>query len=271
MADLPYLHGFTENEQKRLIEQSVFLEPWVYDGLDFNNVTNLLEIGAGVGAQTAILLRRYPWLQITCIDHSEFQLHKAERYLSGFPEFQGRFTLKHMKGEQLDFNDATFDGVYFCWVLEHVSNPENVLKEALRVLKVKGEIFASEVFNASFFTNPDLPNIHKFWCIYNDFQVQAGGDPNVGVKLGNLFSNVGFDIISIQTRNFLADHSDTVKKEEIIQYWTTLLWSAGPNLVQAGLIAKNMKELIEEEFNSLIHNPDGIFYCSFIRAIGKKK
>lgn len=271
MADVPYLHGFTEREQQRLIEQSLFLEPWVYQGLDLSGISSLLEIGSGVGAQTAILLRKFPDLNITCIDHSEFQLRKAAEYLSTFPEFQGRYELRQMKGEQLDFEKERFDGVYFCWVLEHVTHPETVIGEAFRVLKTGGEIIASEVFNSTFYTFPEMLYIKQFWEEYNQFQKSAGGDPDIGAKLGNLLVQSGFSSIVTESRSFMADHRDENHKGEILNYWATLLLSAAPNLLESELIDGNYQEMVKQEFEMLKENPKGVFHCSFIRARGTKQ
>ena len=38
MAEPTYLHGFTAGEQQRLLEQSDFLAPWVYGGLELEQV-----------------------------------------------------------------------------------------------------------------------------------------------------------------------------------------------------------------------------------------
>jgi ubiquinone/menaquinone biosynthesis C-methylase UbiE len=270
MADVPYLHGFTPGEQQRLIEQSLFLEPWVYEGLELAKIGHLLEIGSGVGAQTAILLKKFPNLKITCIDHSEFQLQAAEKFLGGFPEFSGRYTLKHMKGEKLDFPDNSFDGIYFCWVLEHVTQPEDVVRESHRVLQSGGRIFASEVFNSTFYTFPEKLYIKQFWEQYNQYQKSAGGDPDMGAKLGNVFTNGGFKEIKTQTRPFFADHRDEKQKKEIISYWKRLLMSAADNLLQAGMADENTIEMVQLEMDSLAQSPEGVFYCSFVRAIGRK-
>ena len=72
-----YVHGFDPEEQLRLKEQAEFLAPMVYKELDFSGCKQLLEVGSGVGAQTRILLERFPDLQITCVDYSAVQLAQA--------------------------------------------------------------------------------------------------------------------------------------------------------------------------------------------------
>ncbi len=69
-----YLHGYDTEEQDRLYRQARFLEQIVYDGVDLSMVKHLLEVGTGVGAQSEILLRRFPDLKLTGIDFSKDQL-----------------------------------------------------------------------------------------------------------------------------------------------------------------------------------------------------
>ncbi|KMN47177.1 methyltransferase, partial [Chromobacterium violaceum] len=73
-ADLPYIHGFSAAEQARLVRQARFSEAMVYRDVDFSGVQKLLEVGCGVGAQTEILLRRFPDVGITGLDFSQRQL-----------------------------------------------------------------------------------------------------------------------------------------------------------------------------------------------------
>ena len=78
MAEREYIHGYSEEEQNRLIDQGSVLAEFVFDGLDFKDSQYLLEVGSGVGAQTAILLRDYPKLHITGIEIEEKQIEKNQ-------------------------------------------------------------------------------------------------------------------------------------------------------------------------------------------------
>ncbi|MFX6190219.1 class I SAM-dependent methyltransferase, partial [Acinetobacter baumannii] len=72
--DFPYLHGFSETEQARLVKQARLAESTIFRNIDYAGARRLLEIGSGVGAQTEILLRRFPELHVTCVELSERQI-----------------------------------------------------------------------------------------------------------------------------------------------------------------------------------------------------
>jgi ubiquinone/menaquinone biosynthesis C-methylase UbiE len=270
MVEGIYLHGYTDREQQRLLEQALFLKSWVYDGLDFSGVENMLEIGSGVGAQTTILLSDNPSMKVTGLDHSEKQIEKAKLNLSGFPEFAGRYEFLQRSGIDTGFDNESFDGIFLCWILEHVSDPLAVMKESFRVLKKGGKVYASEVFNNTFFTYPETPVSTEYWEIYNKFQQAGAGDPNAGIKTGNFLKAAGFTDIKSSVRYFIADETDTVMKKKIINYWTELMLSGVPNLLEAGLITEDMPDKFVKEMTGLITNPMGVFYCSFIRTVALK-
>src|SRR5258708_37027100 len=77
-----YLHGYSEHERDRLHRQARFLEPMVHDRLPFRRRRRLLEVGAGVGAQTEILLRHFPGIHITGIEINAAQIEAARRLLA---------------------------------------------------------------------------------------------------------------------------------------------------------------------------------------------
>ena len=92
----PYLHGFSNEEQNRLYEQARSMEHIVYRDLNFNEHSNLLEVGCGVGAQSEILLRRHPDLKLTGIDISSKQLNACKAHLKNYPELKSRYKLNTM-------------------------------------------------------------------------------------------------------------------------------------------------------------------------------
>ena len=159
--------------------------------IDFSACKSILEIGCGVGAQTEILLNKYPNAHITGVEVSEVQLNTANAYLNSKYD-STRFTLLQMNAEELSFASNTFDAVYICWVLEHVSDPQKIVDECFRVLDTNGIISITEVQNNNLWLIPKSDFILDYWHKYNQLQIELGGNPYVGVEIGNFINNSGF-------------------------------------------------------------------------------
>ena len=82
MSGQVYIHGYSPEEQDRLRRQAEFMEYTVYQDVNLSQASRLLEVGSGVGAQTEILLRRFPRLKIDCLDLNKDQLETARKSLA---------------------------------------------------------------------------------------------------------------------------------------------------------------------------------------------
>ncbi len=78
----PYIHGFSNDEQSRLVEQANVLAPNVFSDIDFSHAREALEIGCGVGAELKIMCERWPRLRLIGLDWSETHLIAAKDVLS---------------------------------------------------------------------------------------------------------------------------------------------------------------------------------------------
>ena len=264
-----YLHGFTEAEQDRLRRQARFLEYKVHDQLPFRRCRRLIEVGCGVGAQTEILLRHFPELRVTGIDASPANLESAKRHLEGLGWTKGRFELVQRDAQRLDFAADSFDGAFLCWILEHVAQPMQVLSEVRRVLRPGSPVVVNEVQNATFFVDPYSPNTMAYWLAFNDHQLELGGDPFIGAKLGNLLQAVGYRDITTKVRNFHLDSRHAGERAEFLAYWTELLLSGAPGLIAAGKVKSETVEAMTEELKEVAHNPNAVFFYSFVQARAK--
>lgn len=265
-TNLPYLHGFSKEEQDRLRRQGELAEFTIYKNIDLSKCQNLIEIGSGVGVQTEIILRRFPKIHITSIEMNDKQIKSAEAHLSKINHAQNRFQIKQMNAEKLDIPGESFDGAFLCWILEHVPSPKKVLSEVRRVLKPGSVVYITEVFNASFFLEPYSPSVWKYWMAYNDYQYDHAGDPFIGAKLGNFLQAGGFKDIFTEVRTWHLDSRFPEQRRKQIVFWKELLLSAEKKLVEAKyideLVVKNMKK----EFSDVETDPDSVFFYSFIQA-----
>ena len=261
-----YLHGYSADERERLHRQARFLEPMVHDRLPFRRRRRLLEVGCGVGAQTEILLRHFPEIHVTGVDINEDQLAEARRFLATVPWASGRFDIRKMDAQKLEFDPESFDGAFLCWVLEHVPSPPRVLGEVRRVLAPGAPIVCSEVLNATFFIDPYSPDTLRYWMAFNDHQIALGGDPFVGAKLGNLLSSVGFRDVVTEVKTFHLDNRAPGERAEFLAYWTELLLSGAPALLEAGKVSQEVVDGMTRELDRVARDPNSVFFYSFIQA-----
>jgi ubiquinone/menaquinone biosynthesis C-methylase UbiE len=266
MTEFQYIHGFSTIEQDRLRKQARFAEYAVYQDVDFTRTPKVLEVGCGVGAQSEILLRRFPNLFLTGIDKSQEQLEQAQSFLSSLPHPQKRYELIQMDAAALDFPSSSFDGAFICWLLEHVSNPAMVLSEVRRVLRPGSTIYISEVMNSSFLIDPYSPNTWKYWLAFNDYQIDNGGDPFIGAKLGNLLLQIGFSNIITTPKIWHFDNRHPTRRKEMIEFWSELLLSASDQLVEHQRIDRSVVTAMEQELVNVSREPSSVFFYAFIQA-----
>jgi SAM-dependent methyltransferase len=238
----------------------------VHDRLPFRRRRRLLEVGSGVGAQTEILLRHFPDIHVTGIDIQDEQLAEARRFLATVPWATGRFDIRKMDAEKLDFEPESFDCAFLCWILEHVPSPPRVLGEVRRVLAPGSPIVCSEVLNATFFIDPYSPDTLRYWMAYNDRQIELGGDPFVGAKLGNLLSSVGFRDVTTDVKTFHLDNRAPGERAEFLAYWIELLLSGAPALMEAGKVSQDVVDGMTRELDRVARDPNSVFFYSFIQA-----
>lgn len=265
-TDFPYLHGFSETEQQRLRAQAEFGEYSIYQNVNFSGIKKIIEVGSGVGAQTEILLRRFPRLHVTGIDLNDKQLESAKKFLATQPGVQGRYEFHKMSADDLKFEAATFEGAFLCWILEHVPNPAQVLSEVRRVLRPGAEIVVTEVMNSSFFLDPYSPSVWKYWMAFNDFQHAHAGDPFIGAKLGNLLTQIGYHQVKTEVKTWHFDNRQPEKRKQAIHYWTDLLLSAADKLVEEKYVDEETVAKAKEELDKVANDPNAIFMYSFMQA-----
>ncbi len=260
-----YIHGYLDEEQERLRHQARVIERPIYDYIDFSENHKLLEIGSGVGAQTEILLKRYPQMQITGVEYESKQIAKAERNMqeAGFSSPRVQFIQQDAKALQLE---GQFDAAFICWVLEHIADPVKVLQSMKPYLLPNSKIVITEVFNATFYTYPESPKLMKYWKIYNDYQVHIGGDPQVGAKLGDLLDQAGYKDITLRSGGFHLDSRNPQDKETVFDYWKNLMSSGAPALLEEGLIDQQLLLEMQGEMDKLKAQKDSVFYYRFIQA-----
>jgi SAM-dependent methyltransferase len=96
-----------------------------------STISELLDIGCGVGKNASELHVLYPSLQIHGIDIID---------RSAVPDFM-RYTQLNFEGKPLPYADSSFDAIVLAHVLEHLDHPLLLGPELCRVLRPGGVLY----------------------------------------------------------------------------------------------------------------------------------
>src|SRR5438445_65169 len=120
-----YVHGYAARENERLQAQAGTLVGLLHWDTTYPPGSSVLEVGCGVGAQTVTLAERSPLARFTSTDVSADSLAEARRRIdrAGI----GNVELRQADIFALPFEPGSFDHVFVCFVLEHLSRPAGAL------------------------------------------------------------------------------------------------------------------------------------------------
>ncbi len=257
MSEPAYIHGYTDAEAARLEAQAEFLAPWLFADLDLGGVHTLLEVGIGVGAETRLLRARWPELRVIGADVSQGSLERARQTLAGDLD-AGRVTLLRGSGARLPLATASVDAALFVWVLEHVPDPQAVLRDTARCLKPGGRLFAREVYNRSFLVEPRRPVIDEYFDALSEAQRRGGGHPDIAARLPELAERAGLEVIDFRFVPALADGRDPVQRTAFLRYFEGIFRSAEPQIRAAGVFPPERIPEVWRAFDEVVAAPDAL-------------
>ncbi|MFV2121703.1 methyltransferase domain-containing protein [Streptomyces sp. Act-28] len=199
-----YVHGYSPREGRRLGDQADTLARLLHAGTAYPAGSRVLELGCGVGAQTAHLLRSSPRAHIVAVDRSEESLARARAHIAGLAP-DARVEWHRADVFDLPFADAEFDHVFVCFVLEHLPDPRRALAGLRRVLRPGGTITVIEGDHGSVFFHPDSTRARTVIDCQVRLQAAVGGDALLGRRLQPLLAGAGYDGVVVRPRTVYTD------------------------------------------------------------------
>jgi ubiquinone/menaquinone biosynthesis C-methylase UbiE len=121
-----YVHGYHPRENERLQDQAGTLVDLLHSDAVYPDGSSVLEAGCGVGAQTVALAQRSPGARFTSVDVSSDSIAEARRRVEG----AGLTNVELLEADifALPFKNESFDHVFVCFLLEHLSQPVRALE-----------------------------------------------------------------------------------------------------------------------------------------------
>src|SRR5687767_3705171 len=157
--DRRYVHGYHERESERLEAQAGSVLDLLHADTSYPTGSLVLEVGCGTGAQTVTLARNSPGARIVSFDRSADSLGHAKARIdaAGIRNVE----LRQADIFALPFEPESFDHVFGCFVLEHLSKPVEALVLLERVLKPGGTITVFEGDHGSTYFHPESDTARK--------------------------------------------------------------------------------------------------------------
>ena len=146
----------------------------------------LLDVGCGPGSITTGLAEAVVPGRAVGIDPDPARVDRA------------KVTVATARGENLPFADASFDAVFACAVLQHVAEPEVILREVRRVARPGAVVGIADADWDGFLVHPPDPLLHRGQEVLR--AIRPTGDPGVGKRLRHLMATTGFERVVATAR-----------------------------------------------------------------------
>ena len=90
----------------------------------------------------------------------------------------------------------------------------------------------------------------------------ASGSP----RRRDLLQRVGYGDIRTDVRTIHLDNRAPAERAEFIEFWTELLLSGCPGLLEASKVSAELVEQMKDELAEVAHDPDAVFFYAFVQA-----
>lgn len=263
-----YVHGYDKRENQRLQDQANALVDLLHSDTRYQTGSRVLEAGCGVGAQTVTLARNSPNALFTSIDISADSIAEAKKAV-------GSAGLNNVHFEKADifnlhFEPESFDHVFVCHVLEHLSRPAEALKSLKNLIKDGGTITVIEGDHGSAYFHPDSEAARLAIQCQVEMQKRAGGNALIGRELYPLLKQAGFDSIRVDPRMVYVDSSrPALVKGFTRDTFTAMIEGIRDEALDAEIVDSTV---FDEGVRDLYRTaePDGVFCYTFFKAIAVK-
>jgi hypothetical protein len=260
----PYVHGYRAREGERLHDQASALTELLHGDTFYPAGNVVLEVGCAVGAQTIALTASSPGARFVAVDVAGDSVATARASVAALGRRNVSFGVADIFA--LPFAPASFDHVFVCFVLEHLSAPLAALALLRRLLRPGGTITVIEGDHGSAYFHPDSSAARAAIRCQIDLQRSAGGDALIGRQLYPLLAGAGFGDVEVSPRMVYVDGSRPALADAFtVRTFTAMIEGTRETAVAAGLATAAAFDAGVRDLHRAAE-PDGVFCYTFFKA-----
>ena len=256
------MHGYDARANERLHDQAAALVDLLHHDTDYPAGSSVLEAGCGVGAHTVTLVARSPEARFTSVDVSADSIAEARRRTRDAPNVE--FVQADIFA--LPFAPASFDHVFVCFVLEHLTRPVQALRVLTALVRPGGSVTVVEGDHGSAYFHPDSAAAHEAIRCQVELQRRAGGDSEIGRRVYPLMIESGLTGVEVSPRMVYVDASRPDLVDGFThRTFTAMIEGVREQALAAGLIAP---ERFDAGIDALSRTD--VFCYTFFKGVGRR-
>ncbi len=266
-----YIHGTSSEEQQRLtLLNTILLNQACLKELSLQGGEKILDVGSGLG-QFSRAMAKEAGTVVLGIERSKEQINEAlqqarkssEDKLIEFRQGDAR----HLPLREQEW--GTFDVVFTRFLLEHVPDPLNVVKQMVIAVKKGGRIVLADDDHEILRVHPVIPGLAALWKVYMRTYINSGNDPIIGKKLVTLLYQAG----AAPTRNswiFFGSCSGAENFNVYVDNLVAVISGARAKILEQNLFEAPKFDRIVNFFGTWRQKPDASLWYAVSWAEGLK-
>lgn len=267
-----YIHGSHAQEQRRLtILNDLINEPALRE-LDLKGGERVLDVGSGLAQFSRMMaLAVGSSGRVIGVERDAAQIEEATTQAADAGE-ANLVDLRRGEATALPLQDdewGSFDIAFCRFVLEHVSEPVDVVRQMVRAIKPGGRVIIADDDHDLLRLWPELPEGERLWRAYIDSYAAIGNDPYVGRKLISCLVEAGATP-TYSTVHFFGSSRGQATFDVIVNNLLGLFDGAKETMLQHQLIDESGYNEGVRAIQRWRELPDAAFWYVFNWAEGRK-
>lgn len=222
------------------------------------------DIGCGIGAVSVWLAERVGAAgEVWGIDISPEQIEQARK--NGGQRGCTNLHLRVAPADDTGLPRAAFDLVFCRFVLMHMPNPADAIREMAALVKPGGILAVEDGDFSGPFCEPPSPAFDRCFQLYRAVLERQGADPRLGPKLYRMFLEAGFREPEVSLAQPVFVRGDAKRLPE----WT--LSECAPAIVEAGLATQEEIDHLAAELEAMAADETTLFGMARMTQVWARK